>query len=452
MSVLLESFVRDAPTEAHLTGLAACVIAWLTTEDLLARLVGAQAPEVWRWLARRPFITSGPRGLTIHDLARDVLDAEFERRAPERYHEYHRIIHAHTVAGLRNATGLDRQVHGQRLLFLLRNSPLTSAFAALRARGSASVVPGRPDEHDQVCAIVERFEGTASAGLLRSWLTEQPEHLSVVRAGDRVAGFAYHVFSPGGSSLEEQDPVVRACLRHAHRTGPARPGELVSIARFIGGTQDDQRDPYAVLAACVSSLVEWLTRPLAWSFCTVVDDEYWAPLFDHAAFERVLAVDGYVALAIDWRRFPVDKWLALMRERGHSGGSGPPPAAILRPRPLDRDRFDAAVRAALPVLHRPDQLAASPLIGSALAATDAGPTVEQLRATIEAAVACLAQEPKGDQLRAVLNRTYLRPAANREAAAEVLGLPFSTYRRYLAKALEQLTDLLWTVEIGGVHL
>jgi hypothetical protein len=452
MSVLLESFVRDAPTEAHLTGLAACVIAWLTTEDLLARLVGAQAPEVWRWLASRPFINSGPRGLTIHDLARDVLDAEFERRAPERYHEYHRIIHAHTVAGLRNATGLDRQVHGQRLLFLLRNSPLTSAFAALRARGSASVVPGRPDEHDQVCAIVERFEGAASAGFLRSWLTEQPEHLSVVRAGDRVAGFAYHVFSPGGSSLEERDPVVRACLRHAHRAGPARPGELVNIARFIGGSQDNQRDPYAVLAACVSSLVEWLTRPLAWSFCTVVDDEYWAPLFDHAAFERVLAVDGYVALAIDWRRFPVDKWLALMRERGHSGGSGPPPTAILRPRPLDRDRFDAAVRAALPVLHRPDQLAASPLIGSALAATDAGPTVEQLRATIEAAVACLAQEPKGDQLRAVLNRTYLRPAANREAAAEVLGLPFSTYRRYLAKALEQLTDLLWTVEIGGVHL
>jgi hypothetical protein len=34
----------------------------------------------------------------------------------------------------------------------------------------------------------------------------------------------------------------------------------------------------------------------------------------------------------------------------------------------------------------------------------------------------------------------------------VLGLPFSTYRRHLARALEQLTDLLWAVEIGEVRL
>ena len=40
----------------------------------------------------------------------------------------------------------------------------------------------------------------------------------------------------------------------------------------------------------------------------------------------------------------------------------------------------------------------------------------------------------------------------RWTGAEGLGLPFSTYRRYLARALEQLTDLLWTVEIGDVHL
>ena len=452
MSALLESFVRDAPSEAHLTGLAACVIAWLTTEDLLARLVGADAPEVWRWLARRPFITNGPHGLTIHDLARDVLDAEFERRAPERYHDYHRTIHAHAVTGLRRATGFDRQVYGQRLLFLLRNSPLTGALSALRARGSTTVVPARPAEHDQVCSIVERYEGPVSAGLLRSWVTGQPDNLSVVRAGDRVAGFAYQVFCPSGSSLEERDPVVRACLQHVQFTGPARPGELVNIARFIGGaTEDHQRDPYAVLAACVSSVVEWLTRPLAWSFCVFVDHEYWLPLFDHAAFDPVVDLDvggrRHVAVGIDWRRLPVDRWLVLMRERGHSGGTGPAPAALICPPPLDRARFDAAVRSALQTLHRPDQLGANPLIGSALAAT-----ADQLRTTIEQAVACLANEPKGAQLHAVLNRTYLRPAPTREAAAEVLNLPFSTYRRYLAKALEQVSDLLWTVEIGDATL
>ena len=261
ISALLESFLRDVPSEAHLTGLATCAIAWLTTEDLLAQLVGADAAAVWQWLARRPFITAGPRGLFAHDLARDVLDAEFERRAPERYRAYRRIIYAHAVAGLRAATGLDRQLHAQQLFFLLRNSPLASAVSALRARGSATVVPARPDDHDQVCAIIEQFEGPASAELARAWLGEQPEHLSVVRTGDGVAGFAYHVLCPSGSALEDRDPVVRAVLDHVAREGPLRPGERVDIVRFFAGAREHQRDPYALLAGTVSSLIEMADPP-----------------------------------------------------------------------------------------------------------------------------------------------------------------------------------------------
>jgi hypothetical protein len=456
VSALLESFLHDVPSDAHLTGLATCVIAWLSTEDLLTRLIGDDAPAVWQWLARRPFVTSSPRGLSIHDLARDVLGAEFERRAPERYFAYHRVVHAYTIAGLRAATGLDRQLHALRLLFLLRYSPFADTFTALRARGSAMVVPARADEHDQVCAIIERFEGPASADLARAWLGEQPEHLNVVRTGDGVAGFAHHLFCPSGSVMEERDPVVRGVLDHVARHGPTRPGEGVNIVRFMSGVHEHQRDLYGVLAAFVSSLIEWLTRPLAWSFCTVVDTDYWLPLFEHVAFAPLVHIDHggrrHVAFGIDWRRLPVDTWLALMRERGHSGGTGPPPAALIRPPPLDRTRFGAAVRAALQTLHRPDQLATNPLLGSALAATPTGPTAAQLRATIETAVECLGNEARSDQLRAVLNRTYLRAAPTQEAAAEVLHLPLSTYRRYLAKALEQLTDLLWTVEIGDAHL
>jgi hypothetical protein len=211
-----------------------------------------------------------------------------------------------------------------------------------------------------------------------------------------------------------------------------------------------------VLAAPVSSVIEWLTRPLAWSIGITSDPDFWAPRFDHVAFAPLvdLEIDGrrHAGFGIDWRRLPVDSWLDMMRERGHSGETGPPPAGLLRPPPLDRNRFAVAVKAVLPVLHRPDLLAASPLMGSALATTAVGPSPAQLRATIEAAVARLADEPKGEQLRAVLHRTYLRPAPTQEAAAQVLDLPLSTYRRYLARALEHLTDLLWTIEIGDVRL
>jgi hypothetical protein len=85
----------------------------------------------------------------------------------------------------------------------------------------------------------------------------------------------------------------------------------------------------------VSSLIEWVSRPLAWSFVVVVDEATWGPIFDYIAFTRQLEVefDGrvYVAYGNDWRRLPVGTWLDLMSEREHSGGTGPPPASRLRP-------------------------------------------------------------------------------------------------------------------------
>ena len=456
VSALLETLLRGAPSDAHMSGLAACATAWLTTEDLLRKVVGADAPAVWAWLERRPFIASGPHGLWPHDLARDVLDAEFERRSPERYRSLHRVVHDHVVAGLRAATGLDRQLLAQHLLYLHRRSPLTRAFYALRAQGSAAVVPARRDEHAQVLSILEGFEGAATARLAEAWLAEQPDTLSVVRDRQGVAASAYHVLHPTGSALKDRDPVTRAALAHVARHGPARPGEQVDVARFFAGRREHQRDQYAVLAGAVSSLIEWVSRPLAWSIVVIVDDEYWGPYFDYLAFARLFEVDvggeTRIAYGNDWRRFPMDTWLDLMNEREHAGGGGPPPASLLRPPPLDRARFAAAVRAALADLHRPDRLAASPLMGSSLAAGPGGPSTGQLSASIQDAVACLGNEPKGDLLRAVLQRTFVRGAPTQEAAAEVLGLPFSTYRRHLARAIEQLTDLLWAVEIGEVRL
>ena len=64
----------------------------------------------------------------------------------------------------------------------------------------------------------------------------------------------------------------------------------------------------------------------------------------------------------------------------------------------------------------------------------------------------MAREPRGESSGRVLDRTYVHAAPTQEAAAAVLDLPFSTYRRHLARAHERLTDLLWAVEIGEVRL
>jgi hypothetical protein len=81
-----------------------------------------------------------------------------------------------------------------------------------------------------------------------------------------------------------------------------------------------------------------------------------------------------------------------------------------------------------------------------------GPSAGRLHAAILGGIEQLGQEPRAEVLRRVLDRTFVRAAPTQEAAAEVLDLPFSTYRRHLAKAVERLGDRLWAVEIGELHL
>jgi len=59
----------------------------------------------------------------------------------------------------------------------------------------------------------------------------------------------------------------------------------------------------------------------------------------------------------------------------------------------------------------------------------------------------LGEERRGAEHRRVLETTYLARVPSQEAAAELLRLPFSTYRRHLAKATERLVEVLWAVEI-----
>ena len=56
-------------------------------------------------------------------------------------------------------------------------------------------------------------------------------------------------------------------------------------------------------------------------------------------------------------------------------------------------------------------------------------------------------DPKGEKLYRAVQRTYLQPAPSQEAAAEALGLPFSTYRYHLAGGLARVAEALWQREL-----
>jgi DNA-directed RNA polymerase specialized sigma24 family protein len=118
---------------------------------------------------------------------------------------------------------------------------------------------------------------------------------------------------------------------------------------------------------------------------------------------------------------------------------------------LSHEDFTDAVRHALRHLHRPELLARNPLLRTRLAREHAGrepagaATVADLLRT---AVDTLREHPRDDKLLRAVERTYLRPAPTQEAAADVLGLPFSTYRRHLTSGIQRLTEILWRQEVG----
>ena len=150
----------------------------------------------------------------------------------------------------------------------------------------------------------------------------------------------------------------------------------------------------------------------------------------------------------DRRRFPVPRLFDMMARRELSGESGPPPAEMMRSAPLSRESFDGAVRVALREFERPDRLARSVLLDAALIDAAAPDPAAALRDMLSDTIAALGDERRGAEHRRVLERTYLRAVPSQEAAAQLLGLPFSTYRRHLALALERLVEVLWSIEIG----
>ena len=133
---------------------------------------------------------------------------------------------------------------------------------------------------------------------------------------------------------------------------------------------------------------------------------------------------------------------ARARRRAPAAGASPQPAPVLA---LSQPEFAAAVRRALRDLHRPDALAAQPARPHARACARARATRRRAarcaRCCEEAVGRAHAPIRATSKLLRALDRTYLRPAPTQEAAAELLGLPFSTYRGHLTRGLERVVDL-----------
>ena len=164
----------------------------------------------------------------------------------------------------------------------------------------------------------------------------------------------------------------------------------------------------------------------------------------------------YAQFAHDWRAMPIASWLEMLGERELNTDLKPSDLEREAPTPLvvlSQPEFEEAVRDALRDYTRANALQHNPLLRSRLI-TDRSKgqsNASSLQTLIREAAQNLKTNPKDEKLYRALQRTYLEPAATQELAAEVLDLPFSTYRRHLSNGIERMVAWLWQQELHGTE-
>jgi len=109
---------------------------------------------------------------------------------------------------------------------------------------------------------------------------------------------------------------------------------------------------------------------------------------------------------------------------------------------LSRTDFDEAVRDALRNIGRIATLQTSPLL-TLRQVRERGGGPDALRAVLTEAAALMRDHPRDVKQYRAVDRTYLRPAPTQERAAQLLGLPFTTYRRHLTQGVARIAETLW---------
>jgi hypothetical protein len=461
--VLLERLVRDVPSPAHRLALEICVLAWATTERLLSDVVGeTEAPELFDWLRRQSFIEQGPDGLYPHDLARDVLDTDLRWRNSPGRRDLIRQLATHLYNRFQEAHSVEQQRIWFDLLYLNRQNPYMRPYFEWAALGTAYAEPATARDHAAIIEMTRQHQGEAGARIVHHWLARQPQAFLAYRdVNGELFGFMAQLTIHNATAEDiATDPAVPAALAFVERHGPLRPGEEVVYLRFWMHQDAFQGVSPAINLTAINSSIYWTTHPkLAWNFIAIGDPEFLEPHFTSIHMWRSPEADFEVGahrhgvFAHDWRVEPPATWMTVKHDLASVTDAVPLP---LPPRPspllvLSEQEFVNAVRQALRDFTRPDQLIENPLMRTRLVVSrgaehDASAVLREL---LSRAIASLRADPKSAKLHRALWHTYIEPAPSQEQAAELLGLPFNTYRYHLAKGIEHVGASLWRQEVGG---
>ena len=470
IKTLVERFVQHVPGPAHRTALEACALVRVTTEALLGEMLGmptsGPASEgvhtLFEWLRELSFIESSPEGVFPHDLARETLATDLRWRNPDWYVELHKRARKYYTDRLDQTSGLAQQRLMLDTVFLHRGNAVIRSFFDWQM--TSSMVPYNLEETDILALemMVRQYEGEESAKLALQWFKKYPQNATVWRDPEGLP-LGFFLSLPLHMLKEEDarlDPAVNSTRKFLESHAHLRTNEVATLFRFWMA-----RDTYQGISP-IQSLIfiqvakHYLTTPgLAFTFFPCAEPDFWVAILSYAELTRYPEADfevggkSYGIYGHDWRVMPPALWIARLAEKevGVTGQVASPPTAdpVIF---LSRDDFSNALKQALQDYARPNGLTGNPLVRSRLVA-EAGAQgsrerTEILKSKIREAAEALRVHPRDEKLFQALEATYLHPAPTQEAAAELLDLPFSTYRRHLTSGIQRLTEILWRQEIG----
>jgi hypothetical protein len=440
----------------------------LTTEALLCHMLQLpDANELFEWLRRLSFVELRAGGLFPHDLARDALALDVRWRNPDWYAELHRRAREYYTARLTQTSGQAQQETLFDLVYLHRDNPMVRPFLEWQSTGTLAADGLQPGDAPALLDMVAAHEGAESARLAAHWFERQPQGVVLVRDSDgRPAGFVALVRLQLATEKDlRADPATAAATRYLKRHAPLRPGEAAILFRFWMAWDTYQAVSPVQSAIFISIVRHYLTTPgLAFTFFPCADPSFWAPMLSYADLTRLPDADFAVGerhfgvYGHDWRAVPPAAWLALLGER-EVAGSPPAGRRLETAEPLvvlSQPEFTASVREALRDFPeaRAEALRANPLLRSRMVVERAGAgagdaeRAAALRGLVIEAAHTLQSAPRDAKLYRALHHTYFQPAPTQEQAAEVMDVPFSTYRRHLKAGIARLTEMLWQHEIG----
>jgi hypothetical protein len=475
LTVLLQRFREQVPSAAHRAALEACALVRATTEALLAEMLAVpDAHELFEWLRGLSFIEAGPLGLLPHDLVRETLAADLRWRNPDSYVELSRRAGTYYVNRLQQTRGWEQDRLLFDFLFLHRDSPaIRPLFESVEWGGRSGVFTDVARESDvpAIVAMVAQHEGEESARLAAHWLALELDRVVVFRQAvasskPALAGFVLWL-ALHEASVEDMnvDPATCTAWQYVQTHAPLRPGEGALYRRFWMAS-DTYQAP-SLIASLV--IVDWqrhlLTAAgLGPAFKTYADPDFWMPIVAYAELSRILEADfevggrSYGVFGLDLRALPLLARLALLTEKLTAAPATTPAQPLVPSKPLavlSQPQFAAAVRDALRGFCQPDALRGNPLLRSRLVVARVGANageaerIAALRTVVQEAAEALQSSPRQAKSYRALYHTYLHPAPTQEQAAELLDLPFSTFRRHLHTGIAGMIETLWQAEIGG---